>query len=35
MCKDLEVSTSGNYDWRNCEPSKRELEDEELLADHE
>lgn len=35
MCRVLEVSTSGYYDWRNRGPSKREQVDEELLADIE
>ena len=33
MCDVLDVSTSGYYDWRGREPSRREREDEQLLED--
>ena len=32
MCKKLQVSPSGYYDWRDREPSKRELSNQRLLA---
>ncbi len=31
MCKVLEVSRSGYYDWENKEPSQRDLENQEIL----
>ncbi len=31
MCKVLEISRSGYYDWENREPSKRDLENQEIL----
>ena len=32
MCRELGVSTSGYYDWRNAEPSQRAKTDAELIA---
>lgn len=35
MCRVLQVSTSGYYDWRSRDPSPRELENDKLLEDIE
>ncbi len=32
MCKQLQVSPSGYYDWRDREPSKREFSNQRLLT---
>ena len=32
LCKALDVSTSGFYDWLNRKPAKRTLENESLLG---